>query len=48
LVEFEEDCCVVEGAESEARAAGLEGRDDLADVVADEAEARGLGVLLND
>jgi hypothetical protein len=34
--------------EAEARAPRLQRRDDLADVVADQAEARAAGVLLND
>ena len=42
------DLIPAEGGEAEAGATGLEGRDDLGHVVADEAEAGVLGVLLDD
>lgn len=48
FVEFGKNRSVVEGAKSESGASRLESGDDLGDVVADETESGGLGVLLDD
>ena len=41
------DMCFIQWREAESRAAGLEGRDNLANIVANEAEASVASVLLN-